>query len=415
MSAQSFCLVTTFYPPYNFGGDGIYVYRQANALARRDHPVQVIHTPDAFHLLAGDDPALIEKQRLAYPPHPNITVHPIETPPLGRLDMLLSHQLGRPAGIAPQLQSLLEEQHFDVVHFHNISLLGGPQVLQYGRPAVKLCTLHDYWFVCAMHVLWRFNREACTRRTCLACTLHGRRPPQVWRYSGRLAEDVQHVQAFISPSRSACLLHQANRFPAPIQVLPHFLPDAEVEAGLNRPAGDAHPRPFFLFAGRLEKIKGVQNLLALFGRYDKADLLIAGTGTYEATLRQQAEGLAHVHFLGQLDPGTLRGLYAQALATLVPSICYETFGWTTLESFAARTPAIVNNMGALPEVIEQGGGGFVYEDSAGLLEAMEKLRNDPELRAKMGQEGYASYERYYTEERHMAAYFELIGSVQQFA
>ena len=36
----SFCMVTTFYPPYHFGGDALYVYRLSNALARRGHHVQ---------------------------------------------------------------------------------------------------------------------------------------------------------------------------------------------------------------------------------------------------------------------------------------------------------------------------------------------------------------------------------------
>src|ERR1700682_4580848 len=42
-----FCFITTFYPPYNFGGDGIAVQRLARALIRRGHCVTVIHDVDA--------------------------------------------------------------------------------------------------------------------------------------------------------------------------------------------------------------------------------------------------------------------------------------------------------------------------------------------------------------------------------
>ena len=90
----------------------------------------------------------------------------------------MSHQAGRPLLKRKQIKSLLEEGDFDVIHYHNISLMGGPDVLKYGE-AVKLCTLNDDWFVCAMHVLWRFNRESFTKRTCLASTLHGKKPPQI--------------------------------------------------------------------------------------------------------------------------------------------------------------------------------------------------------------------------------------------
>ena len=54
------CMLTTFYPPFNFGGDGIFVERLAGALARRGHAVTVVHSLDAYHFLGGPlfEPAL---------------------------------------------------------------------------------------------------------------------------------------------------------------------------------------------------------------------------------------------------------------------------------------------------------------------------------------------------------------------
>ena len=46
-----FCMVTTFYPPSNFGGDGITVHRLANTLAEQGHHVEVAHCVDAFDML----------------------------------------------------------------------------------------------------------------------------------------------------------------------------------------------------------------------------------------------------------------------------------------------------------------------------------------------------------------------------
>ena len=57
MNPLRFCMITTFYPPYNFGGDGIFVHRLSNELARRGHHVEVIHCIDAYHLLARQEPA----------------------------------------------------------------------------------------------------------------------------------------------------------------------------------------------------------------------------------------------------------------------------------------------------------------------------------------------------------------------
>ena len=59
-----FAMITTFYPPYNFGGDGAFVRRLSHALAGRGHAVEVIHDADAFRILhKGDDPP-------TYPSHP---------------------------------------------------------------------------------------------------------------------------------------------------------------------------------------------------------------------------------------------------------------------------------------------------------------------------------------------------------
>jgi hypothetical protein len=52
-----FCMITTFYPPYNFGGDGVFVQRLSNELARRNHQVEVIHCIDTYRLLAHQYPA----------------------------------------------------------------------------------------------------------------------------------------------------------------------------------------------------------------------------------------------------------------------------------------------------------------------------------------------------------------------
>ena len=94
-----FCLVTTFYPPYNFGGDGVFVQRLANALARRGHTVDVVHDVDAYRISGGTEPAKSDQD------DPAITVHSLEHG--GALDLVLSHQLGRPVGKRRRLKKIL--------------------------------------------------------------------------------------------------------------------------------------------------------------------------------------------------------------------------------------------------------------------------------------------------------------------
>src|SRR4030095_7550903 len=117
-----------------------------------------------------------------------------------------------------------EDGRFDVVNFHNVSLVGGPGLLRYGS-GIKLYMAHEHWLVCPTHVLWRHNRELCTGRQCFRCSLRHRRPPQFWRYSSLLERKIRHIDAFISPSQFSADKHREFGFPKPLEVIPYFLPD----------------------------------------------------------------------------------------------------------------------------------------------------------------------------------------------
>lgn len=403
-SERSFAMVTTFYPPHHFGGDAMHVYRLSNELARRGHRVTVVHSVDAYRVLRRGSPAE------EFPNEPGVTVRPLRSR-AGPIAPLATYLSGRPALQAAALADVFARERFDVVHFHNVSLVGGPGVLAYGE-GVKLYTMHEHWLVCPMHVLWRYNRELCDEPHCLRCTLAFRRPPQLWRYSDLLERQLGHVDLFLSPSRFTLEAHRQRGFTRPVRELPFFLPTANAVGAQRASPGE---RPFFLFVGRLERLKGVQTLIERFRGYGEADLLIAGDGEYGPELRRQAEGLAHVRFLGRLHPDELRSLYAGAIALLVPSVGYEVFGLVTLEAFAQRTPAIVRDLGALPEPVVKSGGGFVYRTDDELLDAMEKLRLNPDLRRELGERGHAGWLRYWSEEPHLERYFEAIEEARKLA
>jgi glycosyltransferase involved in cell wall biosynthesis len=391
----SFCMVTTFYPPHHFGGDAMYVHRLSTELARRGHDVTVVYPPDAFGTLGG-------RAEHREPADERVTVVRLDGR-LGPIAPMLTYLTGRPALRASQLRAVLEEKQFDVVHFHNVSLVGGPAVLAYGS-GVKLYTTHEHWLVCPMHVLWKNNRRPCERPQCLRCTLAFRRPPQLWRYTSLLERSAAHVDLFLSPSRFTMQMHRERGFASPMRHLPHFVPSE------NLAPAEPHKRkrPYFLVVARLERLKGIQTLVEAFRRYDAADLLVVGDGTYGDDLRRMALELEHVHFLGRRSFPELQSLYAGAVALLQPSIGYETFGMTAVEAFAQGTPAVVRDLGALPETIADSGAGFTYATNDELIVAMDRLRLDPSLRAELGERGRRAHRELWSEEPHLHSYFSLI-------
>ncbi|MFI5324541.1 MAG: glycosyltransferase family 4 protein, partial [Thermodesulfobacteriota bacterium] len=305
-------MITTFYPPWNFGGDAVYVWQLSNELALRGHQVTVIHCIDSYNILAEREPDGM------YENHPNVEVHGLKSK-YGFLSPLATQQTGQPFFKSRQIEGILA-QGFDVIHFHNISLIGGPGVIKLGK-GIKLYTTHEYWLLCPTHVLMRFGRKPCVEPSCFICQLVQKRPPQLWRYTGLMEDSLNSLDAIISPSLFGKNLHEKNGLSVPIYHIPHFIAEniyftqPDVEHGTARPK-----EPFFLYVGRLEKIKGVQNLIPLFRRYKRAGLVIAGKGGYENEMRELSRGSGNIDMIGYLTPHELRSFYKTATAIIVPSI-----------------------------------------------------------------------------------------------
>jgi glycosyltransferase involved in cell wall biosynthesis len=260
-----------------------------------------------------------------------------------------------------------------------------------------------------MHVLWKFNERACEKPECLRCTLRGHRPPQLWRYTGTLRRTGRHIDRYVSPSRFTAAMHAERGFPYPVHHLPYFIDRADRD--WQEPGPRPHERPYCLFVGRLEIIKGVQELIGLWNRVPECDLLVAGTGTYEGELRRMAAGNPRIRFLGGRSQAELGALYVHAVACLVPSITYETFGIIVVEAFARKTPVVVRDLGALPEVVQESGGGFIFREQAELMDAIRRLSAEPRLRTDLGERGYQTFVRQWSRQAHLEQYFGVLEDV----
>ena len=414
-----FAFVTTFYPPHHFGGDAVLVRHMAEALVRAGHEVEVIYDVDAYRALEsgssrdhrsdGDDRGASHDSDAATIARTNgVRVHVLRSR-LGLLSPLLTHQLGRPVVHGRTIDRLLRDG-IDVVHYHNVSLVGGPGVLRYGD-ALKLYTAHEHWLVCPTHVLWRHDREPCTGRECLRCLARYRRPPQLWRWTGLLERSARHIDAFCSPSAFSIEKHREFGFDRPMTLLPPFLPDTTTAESASTPITAEQP-PRFLFVGRLERIKGLDDVIPLFtGAEGRAELWIAGDGTHEQHLRRIAGGAPRVRFLGRVGPADVRRLLREARALVVPSSGFEVFPLVLLEAFREGTPVIARRLGPFPELVESSGGGLTFATAEELRAAIEGLANDPAQARRLGANARASFLTQWSERAFLDRYFDLIATL----
>lgn len=399
-----FLHLTTFYPPYSFGGDGVYVQHLARLQADAGHEVDVVHCVDAYHLLHPAPPPLPPR------PDPRVTVHELRTG-WGALSPLVTYATGAPGLKAARIRALFERKRHDVVHFHNISLLG-PRVLEMvpGDPEiVTLYTAHEHWLVCPTHVLWKYNRRPCERPRCLPCTVLAGRPPQLWRYTRLLERASERVDRFIAPSRAVAELHAARGFRHAMAHLPNFAERADED--WRRPPPSPHDRPYFLYVGRLEALKGIQVLVDAWREVTDWDLLVAGAGSLEPSLRRQAAGNPRVRFLGAVARERLGALYANSIALIIPSLGHESFALVLLEALSRKVPVIVHDFEALGEVGVESGGALLYRDVAELRANLVSLAGSRALRTELGERGYRTFIERWSPEAHLARYMELIDDV----
>lgn len=397
-----FCMVTTFYPPYHFGGDATYVAALSRALVARGHSVEVIHCEDAYYASAHST-----RVPPAAAPEDGVVVHRIKSR-CGVLSPLLTQQTGKPCLKSRTLHELLDRD-FDVVNFHNISLVGGPGILAMSKAPVTLYTLHEHWLLCPMHIFWKNGNRACDKATCLTCCLRSHRPPQLWRYTGLISRSLKHVDSLISPSQYTADRHSAGGISQPVKVIPLFstLDPSSVPAEVKD--SDAH----FLIVGRVTASKGIVPVVAYFSRRPEYRLTVVGDGDLLETLRRDYAGYGNIDFTGRIPQQDLVELYQHATALLFPSLAPETFGLAVVEAFACSTPVIVREgSGGSPELVRQSGAGFVYRSEAELGEALDRLAESPEKRRALGEAARQAYESRFTPERHIDTYLAHIAEIR---
>jgi glycosyltransferase involved in cell wall biosynthesis len=115
-----------------------------------------------------------------------------------------------------------------------------------------------------------------------------------------------------------------------------------------------------------------------------------------------------VKFLGRVPGEDLGRWYEHAIALIVPSVCFETFGIIIIEAFLHRTPVIARRLGPFPELVEASGGGELFWTAEELLAAMRRLQEDPGHRELLAQSGNRAFKERWVESAVIPRYLEVV-------
>lgn len=288
----------------------------------------------------------------------------------------------------------------DVVHFHNQFPLISPLAIRAAHECgVRVVmTLHNYRLVCAAGIP---RRNGCV---CTECFLrgpsgetggHGKSRLSVWpavKYrcyrKGLLAtlplaanlwlyrkHWEKWVDAFVVLSDFQRNVMISCGFPSAKLIVKGNFIATQSESPERSHLGS---RSGAVFVGRLSDAKGVKTLIAAWRLLVSQHaapvplLTLIGDGGRRAEYESLARGLP-IRFLGQVDHDAVVQEMAHAKCLVLPSECWETFGLVVVEAALVGTPAVVSDLGALPDVVGDTGGVVKAGDAKRLAEGIRAM------------------------------------------
>jgi glycosyltransferase involved in cell wall biosynthesis len=204
-----------------------------------------------------------------------------------------------------------------------------------------------------------------------------------------------------------------------VHVVPNGVNPGRFRPGLA-PALASEPGTLTIgFAGSLKPWHGLATLAEAFARLRRGDvrLLIVGDGPGRVELEADlaARGLrSAAHFAGAVPPGDVPSWLVSMDVAVAPYPPLERFYFSPLkvyEYLATGLPVVVSRVGQVEDVIRHEVSGLLVPpgDAAALAAAIERLRLDPGLRARLGQAARATVLRGHTWEAVVERVLRLAG------
>jgi len=142
-----------------------------------------------------------------------------------------------------------------------------------------------------------------------------------------------------------------------------------------------------LFLGRVQSHKGIEVLIRAFRRLEDPSLRlhVAGAGPSLDASKALAADDDRIRFYGFVSGETRRALIENADALVLPSLWPDNYPVSIQEAFQAGPVVIASRVGGIPEMVRDGVNGLLVEpgDEPGIAAAIERLRQSPELAARL--------------------------------
>lgn len=373
-------LVNKFH--YRKGGSETYYFTLADALKSRGHEVIFFAMQDA------------EKNLPCAQEDYFVSNSSVNGGLKSKLNMVLHLTYSKEA--YNKMQLLLRKEQPDLVILNlvhkQITLSILDAIREYDPKLPVFWTMHDLIAVCPSYSMRDGNGNICEK--CLggdyshcvknACIKGSKLMSMLSRHEAeyiRKKKWYDQVDLYICPSAFyRGKLTQGHFTKSPIITLRNPLPLDTVFSCVEADEG------YVLYFGRLSQEKGVITLIEAAKKCG-CHLVILGTGPQEAELKASAAGCTNIEFKGFQSGEALRRFVRNSRCVVLPSAWYENGPYSAMEAMAAGKPLVVSNVGGLPELVEDGVNGYIYEKTAdALASCLDTILNlDPASYKKMAE------------------------------
>lgn len=389
--AMKIVVVTNAYPPRFIGGAELVAHAQARLLKESGHKVIVF---------AGEPNDKGERYALRKDVLDGIPVYRVC---LHQQDYSTEFLNFYNRQIHVLFECLLEDFSPDIVHFHNLTGLSA-SLIQAAKQknARTVMTLHDYAGICVKNTLIKSDDRLCDDFSrCAECIPsvsdeHWKEVPVRMRRD-YLALQFQAVDTFISPSSYLAGKYiQSGIREEKIKIVWNGL---DLSRFTEKPKSDDPKRVRFSYVGYLGRHKGVHiilDALSLLSDVEaKVTVNFVGSGEGKGRLESRVRDMGlqgSVRFLGQVSNEEIADVYQQTDVLILPSIWPENQPVSITEAMASRTPVIASRIGGIPELVEDGKTGYLFEagNASELAQRMSEFIAD---RSKLGEFGANAFRK----------------------
>lgn len=314
-----------------------------------------------------------------------------------------------------EIKQIVEINNIDLVHIHNFYPLLTPSAFKAAKDsgAKVVHTLHNYRLWCISGIFYRDNYGICELCTKSRFSMQG-----IFSKCFRKSM-VQSILAQFSfwYYKAIKVFDNIDYF----FVLTNFQKEKVKSLGidekkvilkpnsLNMTFNVAIEKKDYIYVGRLEKSKGIYELLKAWNTLDERFILtVIGSGDIEEELKEKYNK-SNIIFKGKCSRKDTLLAISKSKYLIQPSLLYETFGLTIIEAMSYGVPVIGFDIGTRNDFIEDKVNGFLSSKD-GLKDVIENSYEykDYESLSKNAIETAKMYENEYVIEKQVEIYNKIL-------